>query len=78
MHGQAVPSLQKLVALAELFKVSLDYLIFQQDAEGNFASGREHGQFAQYLNGGYAFRRRIHVIRNSFNDLGKSLQMRLV
>lgn len=49
INGQTTPSVEKLVALADLFKVSLDYLMFGEDVVAGPSGELEYGPLARYV-----------------------------
>ncbi|MEU7138134.1 helix-turn-helix transcriptional regulator [Nocardia sp. NPDC046473] len=52
INGQTQPSLEKLVAIADLFKVSLDFLMFGEDTVTGPSGVLEYGPLARYLEAG--------------------------
>ncbi|WP_069162720.1 helix-turn-helix domain-containing protein [Nocardia altamirensis] len=54
INGQTMPSLEKLVAIADLFKVSLDYLMFSEDAVTAPTGMLQYGPLARFVEAGFS------------------------
>ncbi|MFF0492245.1 helix-turn-helix domain-containing protein [Nocardia sp. NPDC004068] len=49
INGQTTPSLEKLIAMTDLFKVSLDFLIFGEDTVAGPSGMLEYGPVVRYV-----------------------------
>ncbi|QIS11467.1 helix-turn-helix domain-containing protein [Nocardia arthritidis] len=49
IRGQTMPSVEKLIAMADLFKVSLDFLMFGEDTVAGPGGVLEYGPIARYM-----------------------------
>jgi transcriptional regulator with XRE-family HTH domain len=49
IKGHTTPSLEKLVAIADLFRVSLDYIMFGEDDVAGPAGTLDYGPLARYM-----------------------------
>ncbi|MGV9680520.1 helix-turn-helix domain-containing protein [Nocardia sp. NPDC003482] len=54
INGQTTPSLEKLIAMSDLFKVSLDSLIFGEDIIAGSSGMLEYGPLVRYVEAGLA------------------------
>ncbi|MFC8529221.1 helix-turn-helix domain-containing protein [Nocardia sp. NPDC057227] len=54
INGQTTPSLDKLLAMTELFNVSLDFLVFGPDTIAGHGDTLEYGRFTRYVEAGMA------------------------
>jgi transcriptional regulator with XRE-family HTH domain len=52
INGQTTPGLDKLLAMAELFSVPLDYLVFGPDPIGGYSDTVEYGPVTRYVEAG--------------------------
>ncbi len=66
INGQTTPSVEKLVVLADLFGVSLDYLMFGQDAVVGPGGTLAYGPLARYMESGLSSMRADIAAQSAF------------
>ncbi|GAB2531650.1 hypothetical protein GCM10027167_40570 [Nocardia heshunensis] len=66
LKGQNNPSVDKLVAIAELFGVSLDYLMFGEDSVAGAGGTLDYGPIARYMEASLASARADAAVQSAF------------
>lgn len=66
LKGQTMPTVDRLVAIAELFGVSLDYLILGEDSVAGPSGTLDYGPFARYMEAGLASARADAAVHTAF------------
>lgn len=66
ISGQTKPSLEKLIAFSDLFKVSVDYLLFGKDAVAGEGGVLDYGPFARYVEAGFSLARDELAVQSAF------------
>ncbi|MFE3194809.1 helix-turn-helix domain-containing protein [Nocardia sp. NPDC059240] len=66
LKGQNNPSVDKLVAIADLFGVSLDYLMFGEDSVAGASGTLDYGPIARYMEASLASARADAAVQSAF------------
>ncbi|MVU80613.1 helix-turn-helix domain-containing protein [Nocardia sp. ET3-3] len=66
LKGQTRPSVEKLVTIADLFGVSLDYLMFGEDSVAGSSGTLDYGPIARYMEAGLATARADAAAQSAF------------
>ncbi|QLY27734.1 helix-turn-helix domain-containing protein [Nocardia huaxiensis] len=66
LKGQTKPSVDKLVTMADLFGVSVDYLLFGEDNVAASSGTLDYGPLARYMEAGLASARADGAVQSAF------------